>query len=195
MELNALPLVGGMVVALGALDLNAEKDAGGLGRLLVGGIGALTVAIVFYLVMSAGPASMTPAFTNLTPKQAGQVEAALAGAHITSKLGDAGTTVMVPGSKVDEARIAIANAKISLDGANQGLDQVVGLSVSATQSQIDAATQLGMEGTLANQIEQIAGVQSATVNLTMQKQALFLDDQQPASASILLNLGGGTLSD
>jgi flagellar biosynthesis/type III secretory pathway M-ring protein FliF/YscJ len=57
---------------------------GGTGRLLVGGVGALTVAIVFYLVMSAGPASLTPAFTNLTPKQAGQVEAALASAHITS---------------------------------------------------------------------------------------------------------------
>lgn len=39
---------------------------GSVGRLVVGGIAIATVAAVFYLVTSAGPASYVPAFTNLT---------------------------------------------------------------------------------------------------------------------------------
>src|SRR4051794_41959714 len=93
---------------------------GGTGRLLVGGVGALTVAIVFYLVMSAGPASMAPAFTNLTPRQAGQVEAALASAHITSKLGDAGSTLVGARSKGGEARLPLADSQNNPHGGQQG---------------------------------------------------------------------------
>ena len=36
---------------------------GGVGRLLVGGVALATIAIVFYLVTSAGPAAYAPAFT------------------------------------------------------------------------------------------------------------------------------------
>src|SRR3954449_7606032 len=95
---------------------------GGTGRLLVAGVGGLTIVVVFYLVTSAGPAAYAPAFTNLTPKQAGDVEAALASAHITSKLGDQGSTVLVPSSKIDDARIAIDKAGLRTGGDHQGLE-------------------------------------------------------------------------
>ena len=80
---------------------------GSVGRLVVGGIAIATVAAVFYLVTSAAPAAYVPAFTNLTPRQAGDVQAALAAAKIPSKLGGTSDTVLVPGAQVDAARVAI----------------------------------------------------------------------------------------
>ena len=59
---------------------------------------------------SAGPASYVPAFTNLTPRQAGDVQAALTSAKIPSKLGDASDSVLVPSASVDAARVAIDKA-------------------------------------------------------------------------------------
>src|SRR5207253_3061621 len=40
MKLHPLPLIAGMIVALGALNLNAQEDARGLGGLLVGSLRA-----------------------------------------------------------------------------------------------------------------------------------------------------------
>src|SRR4051812_37602813 len=100
---------------------------GGVGRLLVGGIAVATIAIVFYLVTSAGPAAYAPAFTNLTPKQAGDIEQTLAAAHITAKLGDAGSSVLVPSSKIDDARIAVDKAGLVTGGQHQGMEIVTAL--------------------------------------------------------------------
>src|SRR3954464_13611928 len=93
---------------------------GGPGRLIVGGVGLATVAAVFYLVMSAGPASQAPLYTNLTAKQAGDIPAALAGAGISSSLGDNGSSVQVPTSKIAQARVAVAQAGLVANGEHQG---------------------------------------------------------------------------
>ncbi len=164
---------------------------GGVGRLLVGGIALVTIAVVFYLVSSAGPAAYAPAFTNLTPKQAGDVEEALTASHIPSKLGDAGATVMVPSSQIDAARIAIDKANIVTGGDHQGLELVTGLGTTATKFQQDSTYQIALQGQLANEIQSISGVQEATVNLTQPQQSLFMSDQNPPTASVLIDLGGG----
>jgi flagellar M-ring protein FliF len=166
---------------------------GGVGRLLVGGIALVTIAVVFYLVSSAGPASYAPAFTNLSPKQAGDVEEALTAAHIPSKLGDAGSTVMVPSSQIDAARIAIDKANIVTGGDHQGMELVTGLGTTATKFQQDSTYQIALQGQLANEIQSIAGIQEATVNLTQPQQSLFMSDQNPPTASVLLDLGGGQI--
>ena len=63
-----------------------------------------------YLVMSAGPAAYVPAFTNLAPREAGEVQAALANVKIPSKLGAGGTSVEVPSSQVEAAAVAIGSS-------------------------------------------------------------------------------------
>src|SRR4051794_11902905 len=114
---------------------------GGTGRLIVGGVGLATVAAVFYLVMSAGPASQAPLYTNLTAKQAGDIQAALAGAGIASKLEDNGRSVTVPTSKIGDARVAVAQAGLVTGGEHQGWELVDGLGMGATQFQQDVSYQ------------------------------------------------------
>ena len=61
-------------------------------RLIVGAIALVTIGAIVYIVMSAGGAAYTPAFTNLDARSAGDLQAALAGAGIPSKLADGGAT-------------------------------------------------------------------------------------------------------
>jgi flagellar M-ring protein FliF len=168
---------------------------GSVGRLVVGGIAIATVAVVFYLVTSAGPASYVPAFTNLTPRQAGDVQAALASAKIPSKLGGTSDTVLVPSAQVDQARVAIDKSGLAVNGEHEGYQILDGLGMSSTDFQENVAMKRALEGELENQIQDIAGVSDATVNLAMPQQTLFLADQKEATASVLLTLSGSGFND
>src|ERR1700712_4489420 len=123
---------------------------GSIGRLVVGGIAVATIAAVFYLVTSAGPASYVPAFTNLTPRQAGDVQASLASAKIPSKLGGTSDTVLVPSASVDAARVAIDKAGIAVNGSHQGYDLLDKLGMSSTDFQQNVAMKRATEGELEN---------------------------------------------
>jgi flagellar M-ring protein FliF len=169
---------------------------GSVGRLVVGGIAIATVAAVFYLVTSAGPASYVPAFTNLTPRQAGDVQAALASAKIPSKLsGGSSDSVLVPSGSVDAARVAIDKSGLAVNGEHLGYGLLDKLGMSSTDFQQNVAMKRALEGELANQIQNIAGVSDATVNLAMPQETLFLADQKQPTASVLLTLDGGGFDD
>jgi flagellar M-ring protein FliF len=168
---------------------------GSVGRLVVGGIAIATVAAVFYLVTSAGPASYVPAFTNLTPREAGNVQAALASAKIPSKLGGTSDTVLVPSASVNDARVAIDKAGLAVNGQHDGYQLLDKLSMSSTDFQQNVAMKRALEGELANQIQNIAGVSDATVNLAMPQETLFLADQKQPTASVMLTLNGGGFND
>ena len=168
---------------------------GSVGRLVVGGIAVATIAAVFYLVTSAGPASYVPAFTNLTPRQAGEVQASLASAKIPSKLGGLSDTVLVPSASVDAARVAIDKAGIAVNGEHEGYDLLDKLGMSSTDFQENVAMKRALEGELENQIQNISGISDATVNLAMPQQTLFLADQKQATASVMLTLDGSGLGD
>jgi flagellar M-ring protein FliF len=153
------------------------------------------VAAVFYLVTSAGPASYVPAFTNLTPRQAGNVQAALASAKIPSKLGGTSDTVLVPSASVNAAVVAIDKAGLAVNGQHDGYQLLDKLSMSSTDFQQNVAMKRAIEGELENQIQDISGVSEATVNLAMPQQTLFLADQKQATASVLLTLSGSGFDD
>jgi flagellar M-ring protein FliF len=168
---------------------------GSIGRLVVAGIAIATVAAVFYLVTSAGPASYVPAFTNLTPREAGDVQAALASAKIPSKLGGTSDSVMVPSSQVNEARVAIDKSGLAVNGEHEGYQLLDKLGMSSTDFQENVAMKRALEGELSNQIQNISGVSDATVNLAMPQETLFLADQKEATASVLLTLSGAGFDD
>ncbi|MDX6570399.1 MAG: flagellar M-ring protein FliF [Gaiellales bacterium] len=168
---------------------------GSVGRLVVGGIAIATVAAVFSLVTSAGPASYVPAFTNLTPRLAGSVKAAHASANIPSKLGGASDSVLVPSASVNAARVAVDKSGLAVNGQHDGYQLLDKLGMSSTDFQQNIAMKRALEGELANQIQNIAGVSDATVNLAMPQQTLFLADQKQPTASVLLTLNGGGFDD
>jgi flagellar M-ring protein FliF len=167
----------------------AVDRLGSTARIVVGVIALVTIGVIAYIVMTAGGAAYTPAFTNLTPRQAGQVQAALAAKHISSQLAGGGTTVLVPSGKLDEAMVAAVTAGVSQDGSDGYaiLDQT---SLSTTDAQWQMRVQRARSAVLASQIEQISGISHADVNIAMPSQSIFTADQGQTTASVQIETTG-----
>ena len=135
-----------------------------------------------------------PAFTNLTPRQAGEVQASLASAKIPSKLGGAERHRARARRRASTRRASRSTRPASpSNGEHQGYDLLDKLGMSSTDFQQNVAMKRALEGELENQIQNISGVSDATVNLAMPQQTLFLADQKQATASVLLTLDGSRL--
>src|SRR3954467_2516957 len=171
----------------------AVDRLGTASRLIVGLIALATIGVIIYIVMSAGGAAYTPAFTNLDARAAGDLQAALAGAGIATKLDDGGATVLVPSSKVNEARVAAGKAGVGGDRADWSL--LDKSSLSQTDGQWQMKVQRVRSEMLAAQIEDVSGVCRATVNLAIPERSVFSADQEQTHASVALDTCGASLTD
>jgi flagellar M-ring protein FliF len=171
----------------------AVDRLGTASRLIVGVIAIATIGVIAYIVMSAGGAAYAPAFTNLDARSAGDLQSALAGAGISTKLSDGGATVLVPSSKVNEARVAAGKAGVGGDRADWAL--LDKSSLSQTDGQWQMKVQRVRSEMLATQIEEIAGVCRANVNLAIPERSVFSSDQEQTHASVKVDSCGGILAD
>ncbi|MGB5347144.1 MAG: flagellar basal-body MS-ring/collar protein FliF [Woeseia sp.] len=140
--------------------------------------------------------SQTPGFTqlygDLEAADAAQVIEALKSAEIEYKLGDNGS-IMVPQARLHDARMQLAGQGVS-QGTSSGMklmdDQS---SFGVSQFMESARYQHALEAELARTITSLGAVREARVHLALPKQTAFLRDQKSASASVLLQLGRGSL--
>ena len=164
-------------------------------RMMVLVIAVVTIAVVVYLVSSAGPAAYTTAFTNLDPKTAGDMQATLAGAGIDAQLANGGTALKVPSARRSTPRASPSRSPTSRSTAPSGWGLFDKSDMSATDTETQVKFQRAMAGELTRTIESIAGVRRATVNLALPRDTVFTDDQKQPTASVLIDTGSGTVPD
>ena len=166
----------------------------GIGRLaaILGGAAGLA-AVVAAVLLRVGTPSMSLLYSNLDPKEASQVVAALDQAGIKHEEKGDGTTIMVDRDKVSTARLMVAGKGLVTSGS-------VGYEIfdnAPTLGQTDFVQNLNMkratEGELARTIRSIHGVQSARVALNLPKRQLFEQDPENPSASIMVETGAHRL--
>src|SRR5271155_3079636 len=172
------------IPARGLADIPGLKQVG----LLAGVAAALAVAI--WLVLWSQGQNYTVLYGQLSERESGQVMDALTAAGIEYKLNPSGA-VLVPESKVQEARIRLAS---------QGLPQSdsLGIEIIQKDSALGNSTlmetaryQSVLETELARTIIKVQGVQSARVHLALPKPSVFLRDAHKATASVMLQLYPG----
>jgi flagellar M-ring protein FliF len=150
------------------------------------------VLVTFYFLYSfAGKQSYSTLATGLDPAQTGNWEKTLASAGIPYKVGTGGTELDVPSGKISDARIALAEKGV-LDSGQSAFQAFDKSSLGTTDFQQQVQYQQALQTEIASTIEQIQGVNSATVALVLPQDSLFADQQSKASASVLVN-GGGNL--
>jgi flagellar M-ring protein FliF len=130
-------------------------------------------------------------YSNVSDKEASEIVNALTSAGIPYQL-EAGTgAVTVPGEKLHEARLKLAE---------QGLPKSSGFGLEIMEGGNGFSTSQFMEGAryhhaleteLARTIGSMQPVQSARVHLAVPKSTVFLGKKQPPSASVLLQLYSG----
>ena len=163
-------------------------------------VGQRTIAIIGVAVLAVGAIALgawftrstySPLFSGLSGTDASEIVDQLEADGITYQLTDGGSTILVPDSAVNSARLKAAAAGLpSLDSGGYALLDAMG--VTASEFQQSVTYKRAIEGELAATIESIDGVQTASVKLAIPEQSVFVSETIPPTASVFVDTKSGT---
>ena len=147
----------------------------------------LLIFFIFIAVRSSAP-SLTLLYGGLSSNDATEMAAKLDNAGIPYSLSEDGTKLSVPHKDVAKSRLLLAQEGLPHQGSMgyELFDQKQSFGATSFQQNINALRAL--EGELSRTISTIDQVKSARVHLVLPTRELFSREQQPASASVFLNL-------
>lgn len=152
--------------------------------LLAGGLLALALTAVLWSVL-AQPRYAPLEVGTLDTKGAADVVDKLKELKVSYRLSGDGTSILVPEADRVTARLALAQAGLP-QGSGSGYELFDTQKFGATDADRRVEYKRAMEGELARAIGRLAGVQYANVKLALPDPSLFLKDQQPATAAVLV---------
>jgi flagellar M-ring protein FliF len=157
------------------------------------GIAAL-LAVVVAMSLWGNQGDYKVLYANLSDKDGGAIIAQLSQMNIPYRHADGGAAILVPASKVHDARLKLASAGLP-KGSVVGFELMDGARFGQTQFQERLTFQRGLEGELTRSILALSAVQNARVHLALPNQNGFFREQQKPSASVLLTLHPGRTLD
>ncbi|MBI5947945.1 MAG: flagellar M-ring protein FliF [Chloroflexi bacterium] len=159
-------------------------------QLALAGIVAGTIVVLYFVFVASSSPNLVVAFSGLAPEDSAAIADQLEKDGVAYEIGGGGSTVSVPANKVAEVRIKLAQAGLPKGGAI-GLEIFDKTNFGATDFVQQVNFRRGLEGELARSINTLDGVRGSRVHIVMPKEAIFKEDQQPATASVLLDLKPG----
>ena len=129
-------------------------------------------------------------YTSMAPEDAAGVVQKLRETGVEYRLSENGSTVMVPSEKSAESRLALAAAGLPKTG-RIGFELFDKSNFGATEFVEHINYERALEGELERSVMSLDEVEQARVHLTLPKESVFLDQQQPAKASVMVKLRPG----
>ncbi len=154
-------------------------------RLMVGGTVVAIIAAVVVGGVMVSRAGYSVLYSGLAPEEAGKVLEQLEQRHIPYRLGAGGGAIMVPTSKVYSARIELASDGLPRSGS-VGFEIFDKTVFGMTEFLQKVNYRRALEGELSQTIMQMEEVEGVRVHIVVPENALFKDDQQPATASVVI---------
>jgi flagellar M-ring protein FliF len=161
------------------------------GKIALAGSALVFVLVAYMLFSVASQPSYTTVAAGITTAQAAKAMTTLQSAGIGAKLINGGTGVAVLRGKEAQANVALAGQGLS--GGTQQSIQLNNLKLGASSLQQQVAYQGALESQISGAIDQIDGITGAQVQLTLPQNQLFAQDQQAATAAVLLGGDSSTL--
>ena len=154
-------------------------------------VAALAVAAGMYIfVRVKHEDDFRPLYTSMAPEDAAGVVQKLRETGVEYRLAENGGAVMVPAEKLAESRLALAAAGLPKTG-RIGFELFDKSNFGATEFVEHINYKRALEGELERSVMSLAEVEQARVHLTLPKESVFLDQQQPAKASVMVKLRAG----
>lgn len=169
-----------------------KETWGKLSRPMQIGAGFLVLGVFLSLVLLAifSRSEYQVLFSGLNTDDAGAVVTALQERGTPYQLADGGTTVLVPEEQVLETRIALATSGMPTGGV-VGFEIFNSTRLGETEADRQLRFQWALQGELTRTIRQITEIADARVHIVLPRRSLFVQDSQPATASVLLQLNPG----
>jgi len=159
-------------------------------RLLFGTLGAAFIILVVSLVAWSGRPQFATLFANLDPGDGSSIVDQLRTRKIAYKVEDGGRTILVPEAKVYETRLLLAGN--GLPGSGSGYEILDSNKLGWTDFVQKLQYRRALEGEIARSIQTLEEVQSARIHLVQPEPSLFVENEKPATASVVLRLKSGT---
>jgi flagellar M-ring protein FliF len=157
--------------------------------LVLGITGGVLLFLIFGITRLASD-NYVPVFTKMEPEDAAEVVAFLKDQNISYQIGQQGSAVLVPQGKVHEVRMQLASQGLPRGG-------VVGLELwdhtSLTETDFDRRIRLlrALQGELTRTLMGLEAIENARVHIVLPENSLFIEAQNPATASVFLVLKQG----
>jgi flagellar M-ring protein FliF len=132
-----------------------------------------------------------PLYTSMAAEDAAGVVQKLRETGVEYRLSENGSAVMVSSEKLAESRLALAAAGLPKTG-RIGFELFDKSNFGATEFVEHINYKRALEGELERSVMSLAEVEEARVHLTLPKESVFLDQQQPAKASVMVKLRPGS---
>ncbi|MDX2493531.1 MAG: flagellar basal-body MS-ring/collar protein FliF [Desulfuromusa sp.] len=154
-------------------------------------IGATVVSVLLFslIIMQSQVADYSLLFANLPSRDAASVIEWLKGHKVPYRLEDGGRDIMIPADKVYEARIELAGSGLSEGGV--GFEIFDKQSFGMTDFAQKVNYRRALQGELMRTITSLAPVEAARIHLALPEKRLFREQQQQATASVIIKLSSG----
>ncbi len=152
----------------------------------------LVVASLAGIIFWANTPEYGILYSNLSPDDAGEVIQKLKDMKIPYKV--SGSIIKIPEDKVAEVRMELASQGLP-KGGGVGFEIFDKSKFGMTETLERINYTRALEGELSRTISSLREVKSARVHIVLPKKSVFLEESEPAKASVILNLlPGATLS-
>lgn len=158
-----------------------------------------TIAIIGVAVLVVGAIALgawftrstySPLFSGLSGSDASAIVDQLDADGVSYQLTDGGSTILVPDTDVNSARLKAAAAGLPSIGTG-GYALLDAMGVTASEFQQSVTYKRAIEGELASTIESIDGVRTASVRLAIPEDSVFVSEKQNATASVFVDTEAG----
>ena len=144
----------------------------------------------FFLMNWTGQSEFQPLFAQLDAQDASAVISRLREQKIEYRIASNGSTVLIPQEHIYETRMQLASEGLPR-GSGVGFEIFYNSKLGMTAFAQNVNYQRALQGELARTINQIAEIESCRVHIVMTEKSLFVDEEEPASASVVLKLRSG----
>ena len=153
------------------------------------GVAVLVLGIVALTSWVSKP-SYTPLFSGLSGEDASTIVEQLRTNNVPYELSNGGATILVPEENVYDERLTAAAAGLptSSTGGYSLLDK---MGVTTSEFQQSITYKRALEGELANTVSAMKGIQTASVQLAIPEDSVFVSEKKTPTASVFVETENG----
>ncbi|HEX6989411.1 MAG TPA: flagellar basal-body MS-ring/collar protein FliF [Bacillota bacterium] len=151
---------------------------------------AVLVAVAAAVAYGGRGEEFAPLFSELEPADAGNVVARLDEEGVSYRFSEDGTTILVPADQVHRLRLMLAAEGLPTGGV-VGMEIMDQFQFGATEFERRMNRLRALQGELTRTIREVEGVEDARVHIVLPEESLFVSQQQPASAAVLVRMKPG----
>ncbi|MCK9520594.1 MAG: flagellar M-ring protein FliF [Dehalococcoidia bacterium] len=160
-------------------------------QIALAGIAGGALLLLYFVFIASSKPNLVVAYSGLQPEDSAAIADQLEKDGISYEVGGGGSSISVPANQVAEVRIKLAQAGLPKGTASTGLEIFDKTNFGATDFVQQVNYRRGLEGELARSINTLDGVRASRVHIVIPKEAIFQEDQQQTTASVLLQLQRG----